>query len=262
MSNLSKPMLVDSHFHSLTMREEGVDFKKMANDRFGGVIRTGLDICTSPDDFKKHITLTEEFPWIHWAVGMQTLGENREDPLDFLNRFVLYIRNPRVAAVGETGIDNIRNTLSKEDQKSLFRFHIERAKDFGLPLIIHNRKADDEVYEILNEMKPPNGGIMHCYSSDYKWAKKFMNLGFLISFAGNITYKGSEDIKETAEKIPEDMLLVETDSPFLSPQAVRKEKNNPGFILHTYKEIALIRKVDVEQLASTIYDNFVSILHL
>jgi TatD DNase family protein len=262
MTSTTEPQLIDSHFHSFTMQKHGINFKEMASNNFGGTIKAGLDICTSPDDFKQHILLTENFPWIHWAVGIQSLDGAREDPMDLINRFVLYIRNPRVAAVGETGIDNYWKNVPKEEQEKLFRFHIDRAMDFGLPLIIHNREADEEVYTILSEKKPPNGGIMHCYSSNYKWAKKFMNLGFLISFAGNVTYKGSDDIRETAAKIPEDMILAETDAPFLSPQPVRKEKNHPGLIMHTYKELALLRRKSVEDLAEAIHTNFTQILHL
>ena len=163
----------------------------------------------------------------------------------------------RLIAIGETGLDWYWNYGTPERQIFLFEKQLELAQKFDLPVIIHNREADKEILDILKKKTPSRGGIIHCFSSDYNFALKCIDLGFFISFAGNITYKKNTIIQEAAKKLPVSSILVETDSPFLSPQQVRELPNTPAFVGYTYKFIAESRGEDINNFIINVKNNFI-----
>jgi len=155
-----------------------------------------------------------------------------------------------VVAIGEIGLDYYWDTSTKDIQHDVFRKHINLAREVKLPLILHNRNAYDDMLKILKEEKADEvGGIFHCFSGDYEFAKKCLDLGFYISFAGNITFKKAEDLRDIAKKIPLDRILIETDSPYLTPMPHRGKRNEPSYVRFVGEKIAEIKNLTLEEVA-------------
>jgi TatD DNase family protein len=163
-----------------------------------------------------------------------------------------------VFGVGECGLDFYRMRQDKVMQMDSFRFQIECANRFGLPVIVHSREAMDETLGILREMRPA-AGIMHCFPGDKRDAQQALDLGFHLSFAGNLTYKSASSIQESARYAPLDRILLETDAPFLTPVPLRGKKNRPEFVVHTYRYIAALRSEPLERIVAAVHKNFMEI---
>jgi len=168
----------------------------------------------------------------------------------------------RVVAIGEIGLDYYRKFGDKNSQVELFIRQLELADKYNLPVIIHNRDAGSDVLEILRERLPPRGGILHCYSEDYEYSKKALDLNLLISFAGNVTYRNARNLQDTAKKIPADRILIESEAPFMVPAAHRGKRNKPAYIGETAECIAQLREVTVEELTEILYANSLRIFGL
>jgi TatD DNase family protein len=244
-------MFIDSHFHSLIMADKGMDAGRLLKEAAEAGLRGGLDVGILPEDTERRLALTAPFPWIRLSAGIYPGGSEGLLP-DLEKRLCTGM----FSAVGETGIDLHWNYAPAEKQAELFIRQIELANAFRLPVVIHSRKADREVLSALRQCRPEYGGILHCFSSGYETAKSCIDLGLYISFAGNITYKHTDEVREAAVKIPADRLLLETDAPYLSPQPVRSKKNQPGFIEHTYSFTAGLRDTDQEELQRQVAKNF------
>lgn len=249
-------MFVDSHFHGLMMADKGMAVADiLRNDREKGLMYA-LDIGILPEDAEKRLILTEDFPWIRHSAGIYPGGSKEDNVNVLLDQLEKLLAAGRFIAVGEMGIDLHWNYADTGKQRQLFFEQINLANRYKLPIIVHNRKADTEVLQLLREKPPEYGGIMHCFSSNVDIAFKCIRLGLLISFAGNVTYKNALEIRQAASSIPAESLLVETDAPYLSPQAVRGTLNRPGYITHTYSFLAEERKIDPLILRDAVKNNF------
>jgi len=158
------------------------------------------------------------------------------------------IRNPRVVAIGETGLDYHYDNSPRDVQKDVFKKHLALAKELGLPVIVHSREAKKDTLEILADSGIKTG-VLHCFSGDMEMAEKAMAMGFYISIAGPVTFKNAAKLREVAAAIPDDYLLIETDAPYLTPEPFRGKRNEPSFLLKTAEKIAEIRKVSIEDIA-------------
>jgi TatD DNase family protein len=167
-------------------------------------------------------------------------------------------QHPRVIGIGETGLDFYYEHSPRNRQVSVFRTHAEAAGISGLPLIIHTRDADRETAEILAEEahKRPLAGVIHCFSTGRELAEKAIELGFLISLSGIVTFKNAEPLRQIVRDLPLDRILVETDSPYLAPVPKRGKPNEPSFLVHTAAEVARLKAVSVEELATATTANF------
>ncbi len=172
--------------------------------------------------------------------------ELTDDLLDELRQLCL---NANVVAVGECGLDFFRNLSSVEEQRKAFAAQIELAVEIGLPLVIHDRDAHDEVWQLLKAHRASRG-VMHCFSGDWAFAEKCLDLGFHISIAGPVTYKNARDLPEVARRVPADRLVIETDSPYLPPHPYRGARNEPARVRLVAECVAALRGVDVEVLAA------------
>jgi TatD DNase family protein len=161
----------------------------------------------------------------------------------------------RIVAVGEIGLDYYRKFGDRDSQIELFIHQLELAERLNLPVIIHNREAGEDVLNILREKLPSRGGILHCYSEDYAYAKRALELNLFISFAGNVTYRNAKNLHDTAKNIPPDRILIETESPFMVPAVYRGKRNKPSYLVETAKFIAELRDVPVEEMAETLTAN-------
>ncbi len=161
----------------------------------------------------------------------------------------------RIVAIGEIGLDYYRKFGDRDSQIELFIHQLELAARLDLPVIIHNREAGDDVLNILREKLPPKGGILHCYSEDYEYAKRALELDLYISFAGNVTYRNAKNLHETARNMPAERMLIETESPFMVPALYRGKRNKPSYLVETAKFVAELRGVSLEEMADQLTAN-------
>lgn len=201
------------------------------------MVNAGTDISTS----REAARLAREHKQVYFSPGIHPLSAGKTGPGE-LSEIRKLAASEKACALGETGLDFTRGEISRRAQKQLFRETILIAKETGLPLVIHNRNASDEVFNILSDeftgSEPKPNGIMHCFSGSSEFAAECIKLNFFISFAGNITYPGSGALRKAAAGIPAERMLFETDAPFLAPQQARGRKNEPVFIIHTARCLA------------------------
>ncbi|HEX4221752.1 MAG TPA: TatD family hydrolase [Pseudonocardiaceae bacterium] len=161
-------------------------------------------------------------------------------------------RQPHVVAIGETGLDYYWDYSPRDVQQAAFRWHIELAKQVGKPLMIHDRDAHDDVLSILDEEGAPETVIFHCFSGDVEMARRCVDAGYVLSFAGPVTFRNAAPLREAARIVPGEQLLVETDAPFLTPHPFRGRPNEPYCAAYTVRALADLRGVDVLDLARTV----------
>jgi len=254
------PCTVDSHTHLIEMKNKGLNIDEILSDCFNSGMAAILDVAVNERNFDERLAYKIIFPKLYFTAGVHPsdIKNTGEQLLEVEKQ----LNNPKIIAVGETGLDFHWDTVPAAKQKEMFANHIAMSNKKKLPLVIHNRLADKEVLEMLKSENVENGGIIHCFSSNYHFAKKFIDLGFYISFAGNITYKKSDEIREAAAGIPFDKILVETDAPYLSPQKLRGKLNHPGNISHTIDCIADLFNKGADETAFQTYQNFKDLFQL
>lgn len=246
--------LVDSHCH-IPMIEgmDGVD----------SIISTALTydvihmLCVSIDleSYPDILELAKQYSCISASVGVHPNTKTDREP--DVDELVKLAEEPAAVAIGETGLDYFRSEGDLDWQRERFRTHIRAAKLIGKPLIIHSREAKDDVLTILEEEGADEvGGVMHCFVDDWQTAQHAMALNFRISFSGIVTFKNAQPLKEVARQVPLDMLLVETDSPYLAPVPHRGKTNQPAFVKHVAEHIAELRNMEYSEIAKISTDNF------
>lgn len=247
-------MLVDSHCH--------INFPELANN-MGAVRQAMLDhqvghaLCVSVtlNKFPEVLAVAEAHSNIYASVGVHPDYED-EDAFT-VEDLVRLAQHPKVIAIGETGLDYFRLTGDLEWQRERFRTHIRAAIQAGKPLIIHTRAAAEDTIRILREENAQLvGGVMHCFTESLEVALQAIELGFYISFSGIVTFKNAVALKEVAKSIPLDRILVETDSPYLAPVPFRGKINQPAYVKYVAEEVARLRGVPVEEVATATTQNF------
>ena len=248
-------MLVDSHCH--------LDFPELRSDLDGVLERMGangvthaLTISTTLETFPavRAVALAHANVWCSAGVHPDERRDAHEVTEDEL---VAMAREPRVVAIGETGLDYYRVEGDTEWQRARFRTHIRAARRSAKPLVIHTRAAAEDTLRLMREEGADEaGGVMHCFTETWEVAQAAMALGFHISFSGIVTFKNAADLKEVAKRVPLERMLVETDSPYLAPVPHRGKPNQPAFVKHVAEEIARLRGVAVEAVARATTDNF------
>lgn len=267
----------DTHFHALQMKNKGADLDSILIRAFNDKLVAALDVAIDEKFFSWRCKLADRFANLYLSAGIHpssvggesTLaaksqhrgdmpssieGINRTDWDSRFEKIRTQCMHPAVIAIGETGLDFYRNYSPREYQELVFRYHLELAVETGLPVIVHNRNADERLLEIIGSTAC-NYGVFHCFSSNWETAKAALDLGYYISFAGNLSYKHADEIRRAALRIPQDKLLIETDSPYLSPLPVRGKANHPGHIGYTLETLAELRKEDIEGLAGSLVKN-------
>lgn len=243
--------LVDTHVH-LNFDSYDVDRDEVANAwREAGVAHL-VHSCVEPAEFPKIQAIAERYPEISIAVGLHPLDMDKwtAGTADAIAQ--LAASDPKVVAIGEMGLDFFKAD-DKTVQKEAFVAQLEIARSLNLPVIIHCRDAADEMAEVLTEFFEANGpvkGVMHCWTGSPEETQRFLDLGFFISFSGIVTFKNATEVKASAQMVPSDRLLIETDCPFLSPVPKRKEKRNqPAFVRHVAEHVAELRGIPLDELA-------------
>ena len=249
-------MLIDSHCHlnypGLAERQDEV----LANARATGV-GGFLNISTRQSEWDDVVAPAESNPDIWASVGVHP---HEADAHPDLGAAVLVeaSTHPRVIAIGECGLDYYYDKSDRAAQRERFAAHIEAARTTGLPLIVHTRDAEDDTAAILTEATKQGGvgGVLHCFTGSAKLAKTALDLGFYISLSGIVTFKNARDLQDVAKTIPEDRLLVETDSPFLAPVPHRGKTCEPAFVADTAAFVAELRGEELDALADATTTNF------
>lgn len=245
-------MLVDSHCH--------INFPEF-NDIFNDIlyrmqlneVSYALLVSTSKDTFKKIKEIVNLNNNLFSSIGVHPDDINAEEFT--LDDFIKYCEHPKVIAIGETGLDYHWCKVDLKWQHDRFISHINASKKTNLPLIIHIRDAFDDALDFLSSYKV-NNAVIHCFTGDINFAKKCLDLGLYISFSGIVTFKNASYIQEACKYIPDDRILIETDSPFLAPVPYRGRLNEPSYVKHTALFISGLRNQSFEHVSNITSENF------
>lgn len=238
--------LIDTHCH-LEMSEFDNDRDSVIERAKASNIEAIITIGSDPESNESAIRLGKRYDSVYCSVGIHPHSAISFTD-DIYEKLKGWASNRKVVAIGETGLDYHYMNSPREIQKNVFRRHIGLAKEMNLPLIVHSRDAKSDTLNILKEGGIIKG-VLHCFSGDIEMAEAVMSLGFYISIAGPVTFKNAKRLKEIARLIPDDYLLLETDSPYLSPEQVRGKRNEPSYIVYIVSEIARLRGVKEEDIA-------------
>lgn len=247
-------MIFDSHTH-LNAEQFNDDIPEtIERAKELGVTKMAVVGFDTPT-IEKSLQLSHDYSNIYSIIGWHPT-EAGSYTKDIEKKLQEQLTMPKVVALGEIGLDYYWMEDPKEVQAEVFRRQIAIAKEMNLPISIHTREALADTYQILKEEDIRDiGGIMHSFSGDFKWAKRFLDLGMHISFSGVVTFKKAQDVQEAATHVPLDRLLVETDAPYLAPVPYRGKRNEPGYTRYTVEKIAELRNLPIEEVALQTWKN-------
>ena len=248
-------MLVDSHCH-LDFPELNADLGGVLSRMDDNGVTHALTISTTLETFPAVRRVAHAHPNVWCSAGVHP-DEQRDGREATLDELLAMADDARVVAIGETGLDYFRVEGDTEWQRERFRTHIRAARRCGKPLVIHTRNAAEDTLRLMREEGAGEvGGVMHCFTETADVAREAIAQGFHISFSGIVTFKNAAALKEVAREVPLERMLVETDSPYLAPVPHRGKTNEPAFVRHVAEEIARLRGVPVEDVASATTRNF------
>lgn len=253
--------MIDSHCH--------LDHEPMYNDLKNIILRSKeagikkiLSICTTKNSFKKIIEIIQFDSIIYGTYGIHP----HETDIDKVSKKEIIenvASNKKIIAIGESGLDFYYNHSSRDQQISSFKYHIEASIELNVPIIVHSRNAEKETFDILSIYKSEKPKIlMHCFTGSTEFAFKLLSLNSYFSASGIITFKNNVDLQNTFKLIPSQNLLIETDSPYLSPVPFRGKKNEPSFIKYTLKKLSEIKNVNLEAIEKITNNNFNTLFNL
>ncbi|SMO81390.1 TatD family hydrolase [Melghirimyces algeriensis] len=248
-------MLFDSHAHlnDEQFAKDRAEVIQRAHEEMG--VSRILNVGFNRETITATLELAETYDWIYAAVGWHPVDaiDCQPEDLDWIESLA---DHPKVVAIGEMGLDYHWDKSPKRIQENLFRQQIRLARELNMPIIIHNRKADQDVIRILREEKAEEiGGVMHCFGGDWDTAEQCLKMNFMIGLGGPVTFKNAQLPKEIAKRVPLDRLLVETDCPYLAPHPYRGKRNESGYVRLVAEAIAELRGVSLEEIAQRTYEN-------
>ncbi|MBX3639876.1 MAG: TatD family hydrolase [Nitrosomonas sp.] len=253
-------MFIDSHCH-LDFPDLACDLEALLHNMDINQVTHALCVSVNLTDFPRVLALAEAHDNLFASVGVHPDYEIENEP--DAEHIVRLADHPKVIAIGETGLDYYRLKGNLEWQRERFRQHIRAARQSGKPLIIHTRSAADDTLRIMREESADQvGGVMHCFTESWAVAQQAIEMNFYISFSGIVTFKNAATLKDVAQKIPLDRMLIETDSPYLAPVPFRGKLNQPAFVRHVAEEIARLRAVDLQEIASATTGNFLKLFNI
>jgi TatD DNase family protein len=256
--------LIDSHAH--------IDFPQFDEDREAMLSRAraagvntilAIGVGPGPDKLDAAIPYAEQHDWIYTTVGIHP-HEAKEVTPAHLQTLAKLAQHPKVIAFGEIGLDYYYDHSPRDVQQRVFREQMELAHAAKLPLVIHCRDAWTDCLNMLDKHWNPTGlgGILHCFTSTIEDARRGLDMGFMVSFTGNLTFPKAQNIRDVAKDLPLESILIETDSPYLAPQPMRGKRNEPAYVAEVAKALANVRDLGTEETAVTTSDNFRRFFHL
>jgi TatD DNase family protein len=256
-------MIIDSHCH--------LDYPELF-DQLDDVLQRAksnnvnllLTICTTVESYEKIKLIVNKYNNVYGTFGIHPHETEKYSNVNLDYIIKAAKENKKVIGIGETGLDYYYTHSSKKIQKDFFVEHIKASQELDIPLIVHSRNAETDTLDILkSELKNSNiKTIIHCFTGSKEFATKLVDLNCYISFSGIVTFKNSQDLLNTASVIPENNLLIETDSPYLAPTPNRGKQNEPSFIIHTLEKLAAARETSVDNLANATTYNFNKLFNL
>lgn len=248
--------IIDSHCHLDSLdyetRHKNID-EVIENARARGVHHF-LSVCTTVGRFEAMKNLTAHRNDVSLSCGVHPLNVE-DEPFDY-DKLFEFAQDPKVVAIGETGLDYHYTPETKALQQSLFVQQIDIANKLNKPLIIHTRSAREDTMDMLEQNNAEKcGGVLHCFTEDWTMAKRALDIGFYISISGIITFRNAEELRDVVRKVPLDRLLVETDSPYLAPIPYRGKPNQPAYVRETCEYVATLKGVSTEKFARITTEN-------
>ena len=248
-------MLFDSHAH---LNDERFDEDR--EELINSLKAKGVDLVLNPgaciETSKSSVYLANKYDFIYAAVGVHPhdVGEMTKEDIETLRKLAL--ENEKVKAIGEIGLDYYYDNSPREIQKKWFKRQIELANELKLPIIIHDRDAHGDTFEIIKNTKSPEiGCVLHCYSGNVELAKEYVKMGCYISIPGTVTFKNNKKTREVAKEIPLEYLLIETDSPYMAPEPHRGKRNDPSLVQFVADKIAQEKGISYEQVCKATKEN-------
>ncbi|RUM83290.1 MAG: DNAase [Candidatus Thioglobus sp.] len=248
--------IIDSHCHidRVDLDQFGGSMESMLAHAKDLSVEEFLCVCIDLEHFDDVFSLAKAHQQIYASVGVHPVEQEGKDPS--VEELLALADHEKIIAIGETGLDYFHVKKDTADwQRERFRRHIAASNQSGKPMIIHTREAKADTIEIMQQ-EQAQAGVMHCFSEDWETAKAALDLGFYISFSGIITFKSAADLREVAKKVPADRLLVETDSPYLTPVPYRGRANSPAYTYYVAEKMAEIRGVSIDNIAQQTTQNF------
>ncbi|MDF3820933.1 TatD family hydrolase [Leptospira sp. 96542] len=252
--------LIDTHCHLDIIQEQGQNIAdSLAKSRMAGVdriVQIGIDLPSS----KQAIAISKEFSTedlsIHYAIGCHPTETHEFPNADsILELAKANLEDPNFSAIGEIGVDLYHDASTKLAQNEVLRKFLDFSANHALPVVIHSRDAFEDTYQALKEFKSKAFGVIHCFTYDYESAKRFVDLGYYISFSGIVTFKSATDIQEAAKKIPLESILIETDAPFLAPMPNRGKRNDSSNLPYVLEKMFSLREEPNQIVTESIYQN-------
>jgi len=254
-------MLIDSHAH-LEMSDYDADRETVIKRAFDQGIEKIITIGIGREECEQALALSRAYPFIYAALGLHPHNANKNSGrlFDFIKERA---GDEKVVALGEMGLDFFKNWSPQQDQIRCFHEQLSLARELKLPVIIHDREAHVETVAILHEEKAHEvGGVIHCFSGDYRMASACIDMGFYISIPGTVTFKNAATLHEVVKELPLERLLIETDAPFLTPHPFRGKRNEPAYVRYVAEKIAEIKKLPLEEVARATTKNAKTLFRL
>jgi TatD DNase family protein len=257
-------MYIDSHAHLEGHKFDSDRAEMLARAREAGLERIlAIGSGTGPGTYDCALKIAEQHDWIFSSTGLHPHEASVATEADY-EEMERLAAHPKLIAWGEIGLDYFYDHSPREVQKQVFRRQMELAAEAKKPIIIHCRPSNnsenawDDTLEMLRQHWAPSGlpGILHCFTGEWKHAQAALEIGFYISFAGNVSYSKAENIRQAAKQVPADRMLIETDSPYLAPVPHRGKRNEPSFVVNTAEAIAQLRGTDKEEIGRQTAENF------
>lgn len=220
-----------------------------------------ISVCNSLTDFEQIYNNLKSSAEVLHAVGVSP-SESGNQISGWESKIQELLKLKKIVAIGETGLDYVKNFAPKATQVDLFIKHLEVARKADLPVIIHNREAGNDILDILKTKIPDKGAIFHCFSEDKEFALQALDLPVFFSFAGNITYRNIRKLTDAVRALPEDRILIESEAPFMAPAKYSKLRNKPEYISETANAIAQLKGIDPEEMSEILYKNSLRAFHL
>jgi len=248
-------MLVDSHCHLDMLCPQQQSINDVLEQAAQQDIEHMLCVSVSLERFQPMMDLIAPFDQISASVGVHPDGTDVQEADE--GQLVELAQTDKIVAIGETGLDYFRTEGDVEWQRERFRRHIRAAREVRKPLIVHTRAARQDTLKILREEHAGEvGGVLHCFTEDWDMACAAMDMNFYISFSGIVTFKNAQELKQVARKMPADLMLVETDAPYLAPVPKRGKTNQPAFVRYVAEYLAELRGETLQQIAGATTENF------
>ncbi len=249
-------MLVDSHCHldKLDLSAHNGDLNAALQAAFDRQISHILCIGINLENIDDVVGLAERYEPVFASVGVHPLYRESREPT--LEELLNVARHDKVVAIGETGLDYFYGEGDLQWQRDRFEIHIEAARQAQMPLIIHTRGAKQDTLDYLRRQEGQVEGVLHCFTEDLDMAKQAVDMGFLISISGIVTFRNAAELRDVVKALPLDRLLVETDAPWLAPVPHRGKKNEPQYVVEVAEKVAEVKGISLEEVARVTTDNF------